>query len=96
MDKPENKEEVSNVYILPTIPQSIWYLHAAVGFPVKQTFLDTIKAGNFVTWPGLTTTVVRKHFPDSDETQQGHIKKMINETSRQSWTMYCTQYKENA
>ncbi len=75
MDKPENKEEVSNVYSLPTTPQSIWYLHAATGFPVKETWLDAIKAGNYVTWPGLTTTAVGKHFPDSDETQQGHMKK---------------------
>ena len=37
--------------------------------------MDAIKAGNFVTWPGVTTTAVRKHFPDSDETQQGHMKK---------------------
>ncbi len=74
-DKPESKEEVSNVYSLPTISQSIRYLHAAAGFPVKGAWLDAIKAGNFVTWPGLTTTAVGKHFPDSDETQQGHMKK---------------------
>ena len=74
-DKPENKEEVSHVYSLPTIPQSIRYLHTATGFPVKETWLDAIKAGNYVTWPGLTTTAVGKHFPDSDKTQQGHMKK---------------------
>jgi hypothetical protein len=74
-DRSENKEEVNNVYSLPSIPQTIGYLHAAAGFPVKKTWLNTIKAGNYVTWPGLTTTVVRKHFPDSDKTQQGHMKK---------------------
>ena len=63
-----------NVYSLPSIPHTIRYLHAAAGFPVKETWLDAIKAGNYVTWPGLTTTAVRKHFPDSDETQQGHMK----------------------
>ncbi len=42
---------------------------------MKATWLDAIKAGNYVTWLGLTTTVVRKHFPDSDETQQGHMKR---------------------
>ncbi len=71
----KNHEEVSNVYSLPSIQQSIKYLHAAVGFPVKETWIDAIKYGNFVTWPGLTTTTARKHFPDSDETQQGHMKK---------------------
>jgi len=75
---PENrvfKEEVNNVYSLPSIPHMIRYLHATAGHPVKNTWLDAIKAGNYVTWRGLTTTAVRKHFPESDETQQGHMKK---------------------
>ncbi len=71
----ENHEEASNVYSLPSIQQSIKYLHAAAGFPVKETWIDAIKHGNFLTWPGLTTTTIRKHFPDLDETQQGHMKK---------------------
>jgi hypothetical protein len=33
----KNHEEASNVYSLPSIPQSIKYLHAAAGFPVKKT-----------------------------------------------------------
>ncbi len=72
--KSKNKDEVNNVYSLLSIPHTISYLHAAAGFPVKETWLDAIKAGNYVTWPGLTTTAVRKHFLDSDETQQGHMK----------------------
>ena len=71
----QQKETIHNVYSLPSIPHTIRYLHAAAGFPVKETWLDAIKAGNYVTWPGLTTSTVRKHFPDSDETQQGHMKK---------------------
>ena len=74
-DRSENKEEVNNVYSLPLIPQTIRYLHTAAGFPVKETWLNAIKAGNYFTWLGLTTTAVRKHFPDSDKTQQGHMKK---------------------
>jgi hypothetical protein len=69
------KEEVNNVYSLPSIPHTIQYLYATAGHPVKDTWLDAIKAGNYVTWPGLTTTAVRKHFPESDETQKGHMKK---------------------
>ncbi len=63
------------MYSLPSIPQTITYLHTATGFPVKETWMDTIKAGNFITWPSLTTLAVRKHFPDSNETQKGHMKK---------------------
>jgi hypothetical protein len=28
-----------------------------------------------ITWPSLTTLGVQKHFPDSNETQKGHMKK---------------------
>jgi hypothetical protein len=69
------REETHNVYSLPSIAQSIKYLHAAAGFPIKEMWLEAIKTGNYVTWPGLTTAAVRKHFPDSDETQKGHMKK---------------------
>ena len=30
------------------------FYHACVDFPVKQTWLDAIKAGNFDSLPGLT------------------------------------------
>jgi hypothetical protein len=51
-------EEENNVYSLPSILQTITYLHAAAGFPVKETWMDAIKAGNFITWPSLTTMAV--------------------------------------
>jgi hypothetical protein len=71
----ETNQEANNIYSLPSIPQSISYLHAAAGYPVKETWIDSIKAGNFITWPGLTTAAVRKHFPESGKTQQGHMKR---------------------
>ncbi len=66
---------MNNVYSLPSIPQSVKYLHAAPGFPVEHTWYKAVKAGNFITWLGLTPEAVRKHFPESDKTQQGHMKK---------------------
>ncbi len=68
-------EEANNVYSLPSIPQTLTYLHAAAGFPVKETWMDAINAGNLITWPILTILVFWKHFPDSNETQKGHMKK---------------------
>jgi len=50
------------------------YFHAAAGFPTKESFVDAVRAGNYATWPGLTTTLIAKHFPDSDKTQKGHMK----------------------
>jgi hypothetical protein len=69
------REEVSNVYSLPSVQQSVKYLQASAGFPVCDTWLDAVQAGNYVTWPGLTTATIRRHCPDSDETQKGHMKK---------------------
>ncbi len=69
----ESKEEANNEYTLPSTKQSIRYLHAAAGFPVESECTKAIKAGNYVT-PELTAEAVHKHFPESDETQKGHMK----------------------
>jgi hypothetical protein len=74
-NKETEREEVQNVNSLPSIPQSVRYLHAAAGFPVDVTWIKAIKVGNFITWPGLTNTTVRKHFPESDKTIKGLMKK---------------------
>jgi hypothetical protein len=68
-------KRIANVYDLPSVNQMIKYLHAAAGYPVKDTWVKAINAGNYITWPGLTATAVRKHFPESDETQKGHMKR---------------------
>eukprot|EP01082_Thalassiosira_pseudonana_P012372 g11214.t1 g11214 contig5:382941-386300(-) len=58
---------------LPSTEQAIRYLHAAAGFPPKTTWLKAIRAGNFVTWPGISAESVYKFFPESEETQKGHM-----------------------
>jgi hypothetical protein len=70
----EGEEEANNVYNLPSTKQSIRYLHASAGFPVESKWIKAIKEGNYVTWPELTAEAVHKHFPESDETQKGHMK----------------------
>ena len=62
------------MYELPSIEQSIRYLHAAAGFPTKSTRLAAIRKGNYSTWPLITVKNVHKHFPQSEETQQGHMR----------------------
>jgi hypothetical protein len=44
------------------------------GFSPKETFLAAVRAGNYATWPGLTTTQILKHFPGLDKMQKGHMK----------------------
>ena len=68
-------ESVANVYSLPSMPQTIRYLHAAAGFLVKDTWIDAVNNGHYSTWPGLTAKAIKKHFPESVETQKGHMKK---------------------
>eukprot|EP00804_Cyclotella_cryptica_P014588 CCRYP_020642-RA/>CCRYP_020642-RA protein AED:0.50 eAED:0.40 QI:0/0/0/1/0/0/2/0/231 len=49
-----NTDHILNVYELPSIEQSIRYLHAAAGFPTKSTWLAAIRKGNYSTWPLIT------------------------------------------
>jgi hypothetical protein len=53
---------------------TVKYLHASLGYPTKSTLLKAIKNGNLLTFPGLTVGAVQRHFPESDETQKGHMK----------------------
>jgi hypothetical protein len=72
--RPHHSEAVNNVYELPSIEQSIRYLHAAAGFPTKETWLAGIRKGNYSSWPMVNTRTVGKYFPESDETQEGHMR----------------------
>ncbi len=67
-------ERANAIFELPSTHQTILYHHALVGFPVKETFLNAVRAGNYTTWPGLTIAALHKYFPNSDEMQKGHMK----------------------
>ena len=58
---------------LPSIGALVGFYHACLGFPVKQTWLDAIKAGNCDTFEGLTYSNAAKYCPGSDETIMGHL-----------------------
>jgi hypothetical protein len=62
------------IFDLPNSQQLLMYFHATAGFPTKETFTDAVKAGNYATWLGLTTTLISKHFPNFDKTQKRHMK----------------------
>ena len=83
----KENNEAFNIYNLPSTAQAIRFLHAAAGYPTKDTWINAIEAGNYVTWPGLTTKAIRRHFPESDETTKGHTKKQrqnVRSTKNQS------------
>ena len=74
IDRPDPHHAISHVFELPSIAKTITYFHACAGFPPKETWIRAIRKGTFNTWPGLSVKAVNRHFPDSDETQKGHMK----------------------
>ncbi|KAL7480170.1 hypothetical protein ACHAW6_005874 [Cyclotella cf. meneghiniana] len=70
----EEAEAAFNVYELPTTSEVIRFHHAALGYPTKATLLTAARNGNLVTFPGLTPENISRFFPESDETQKGHMR----------------------
>jgi hypothetical protein len=58
---------------LPSIGALVGFYHGCLGFPVKQTWLDAIKAGNCDTFNGLTYSNAARYCPDTDEMIIGHL-----------------------
>ncbi len=57
----------------PSIGALVGFYHACLGFPVKQTWLDTIKAGNCDTFKGLTYSNAARYCPDANGMIMGHL-----------------------
>jgi hypothetical protein len=75
MESEMNTEQAITAYDLPLISQTVKYHHAATGFPVVDTWIKAIKAGNYNTWPTITPSTVRRHVLESNKTQKRHMKK---------------------
>ncbi len=58
---------------LPSIGALVGFYHACLGFPVKQTWLDAVKAGNCNSFDGLTYSNVSRYCPDANMTILGHL-----------------------
>ena len=67
-------ETAMGVYELPSTKEVVRFLHAALGNPTQATLLTAAQHGNLVTFPGMTPQNILRHFPESDETQKGHMK----------------------
>ena len=39
-------------------------------------WVKAIRAGNYVSWPGLTIKKVNKYYPETDETPKGHMRQV--------------------
>ncbi len=49
-----NTEQANSSYDLPSISQTVRYYHATAGYPVADTWIKAIKAGNYNTWLTIT------------------------------------------
>jgi hypothetical protein len=58
---------------LPSVGALVGFYHACRGFPVKQTWLDAIKAGNCNLIGALTYANAARYYPDVDETIMGRL-----------------------
>ena len=60
---------------LPSISALVSFYHACYGFPVKQTWLNAVKAGNCNSFDGPTYSKVAHYCPDANKTILGHLAK---------------------
>jgi len=74
MCKNHRQEYLHNVYELPSVEPAIQYLHGAAGFSTKTSWLKAIRKGNYLSWPLINIKNVAKYFPESEETQKGHMR----------------------
>lgn len=53
------EEQIAAIaYNILCIPLIISYLHTTTGFPVKETWINVINKGWYITWPRLTVCCV--------------------------------------
>ncbi len=67
-------EAAMGVYEFPSTKEVMRFLHAALGHPTQASLLTAAQHGNLVTFPGMTSQNVSRHFLESDKTQKGHMK----------------------
>jgi hypothetical protein len=58
---------------IPSTSTLVSFYHACLGFPVKQTWLNAVKAGNCNTFDGLTYSNVARYCPNANKTVLGHL-----------------------
>jgi hypothetical protein len=69
------QEVANNVYELSNTGALVNYLHKAMFSPTKSAFLQAVKNGHLVTWPGLTEQAINKHLKLTPSNAMGHINK---------------------
>jgi hypothetical protein len=68
-----NTQQANSAYHTTSQATHAQFLHAMCGNPVPSTWNQAIDNGNFTTWPGLSSNLVRQHLPKSTATILGHM-----------------------
>jgi hypothetical protein len=63
----------NNVDELRNTGASVNYLHKAIFSPTKSAFLQAVKNGHLVTWPGLTERAINTHLKPTPATTMRHM-----------------------
>ena len=50
------------------------YHHGAAFSPTHDTFIKAIERNYFFGWPGLTSSLIKKHLPNNIATESGHLR----------------------
>jgi len=64
----------ANAYEIQAVQVIIAYLHAAAGFPAKETWLRAVDANLYSSWPGISPPRVRRHLTKPEPTTFGYLK----------------------
>ena len=67
------KQSSNSLYELTKKQEIAQIVHVPCFSPKTKTWIAVIKKRHFVTWPGLTTSVISKHLPKAIETAMGHM-----------------------
>ncbi|KAL7542018.1 hypothetical protein ACHAWF_007069, partial [Thalassiosira exigua] len=67
------KEQVNNLFNLPSTEQRVDYIHACLGFPTKAAMLSATRAGRLLTIPFATVANINEFYPETNEMPKGHL-----------------------
>jgi hypothetical protein len=70
----ETPETINVIFDLPSSCKTFLWYHTSAGFPPKETFINAVCNGNYITWPKLTVTLINRYIPNLDKTVKEHLK----------------------
>jgi hypothetical protein len=79
------QEYLHNVYELPSVKPTIWYLHGVAGFPTKASWLKAIHKGNYLSWPLINVKTLPSTSLNPRKLKRGTCVANARESDQQKW-----------